>query len=117
MIRRIRDLLYDQGFTITGARNKLQEIVQTERDQRRLGDVRPQEAEPLRQEEAPVPTSPLPEIQLSHEAIQVGAESATSDDAWSRRIHQVRRELFEIRDLLSATLDRSEVARDSRAII
>jgi DNA-binding transcriptional MerR regulator len=28
MIRRIRDLLYDQGFTISGARNKLQEIVQ-----------------------------------------------------------------------------------------
>ena len=25
MIRRIRDLLYDQGFTISGARNKLQE--------------------------------------------------------------------------------------------
>ncbi len=117
MIRRIRDLLYDQGFTITGARNKLQEIVQTERDQRRLGDVQPQEAEPPRQEGALVPNSPLPEIQLSHEVIQVGAESGASDDAWSRRIHQVRRELFEIRDLLSATLDRSEVARDSRAII
>jgi DNA-binding transcriptional MerR regulator len=26
MIRRIRDLLYDQGFTIIGARNKLQEV-------------------------------------------------------------------------------------------
>lgn len=26
MIRRIRDLLYDQGFTIVGARNKLQEL-------------------------------------------------------------------------------------------
>jgi DNA-binding transcriptional MerR regulator len=26
MIRRIRDLLYDQGFTISGARNKLQDI-------------------------------------------------------------------------------------------
>jgi DNA-binding transcriptional MerR regulator len=25
MIRRIRDLLYDQGFTITGARNKMQD--------------------------------------------------------------------------------------------
>ena len=25
MIRRIRDLLYDQGFTISGARNRLQE--------------------------------------------------------------------------------------------
>jgi DNA-binding transcriptional MerR regulator len=28
MIRRIRDLLYGQGFTISGARNKLQELVQ-----------------------------------------------------------------------------------------
>ena len=39
MIRRIRDLLYDQGFTISGARNKLQEIVQDERDRRRAGEV------------------------------------------------------------------------------
>jgi DNA-binding transcriptional MerR regulator len=29
MIRRIRDLLYDQGFTISGARNKLQETSQS----------------------------------------------------------------------------------------
>src|SRR5215210_3685899 len=27
LIRRIRELLYDQGFTISGARNKLQELV------------------------------------------------------------------------------------------
>jgi DNA-binding transcriptional MerR regulator len=27
LIRRIRDLLYDQGFTINGARNRLDEIV------------------------------------------------------------------------------------------
>src|ERR1700749_4354949 len=39
LIRRIRDLLYDQGFTISGARNKLQEIVQVERDKRRAGEV------------------------------------------------------------------------------
>ena len=32
MIRRIRDLLYDQGFTISGARNRLQEISQVERE-------------------------------------------------------------------------------------
>jgi len=37
MIRRIRDLLYDQGFTISGARNKLQEIVQVEKDKKRSG--------------------------------------------------------------------------------
>ena len=35
MIRRIRDLLYDQGFTISGARNKLQELVQADRQGRR----------------------------------------------------------------------------------
>jgi DNA-binding transcriptional MerR regulator len=35
MIRRIRDLLYDQGFTISGARNRLQEWVQTDRQLRR----------------------------------------------------------------------------------
>jgi DNA-binding transcriptional MerR regulator len=31
MIRRIRGLLYDQGFTISGARNKLLELLQTEK--------------------------------------------------------------------------------------
>jgi DNA-binding transcriptional MerR regulator len=31
MIRRIRDLLYDQGFTISGARNKLQELASADR--------------------------------------------------------------------------------------
>ncbi len=40
MIRRIRDLLYDQGFTISGARNKMHELMQIERDRRRNGEVR-----------------------------------------------------------------------------
>lgn len=39
MIRRIRDLLYDQGFTISGARNKLQEMVHGHREVKRNGDV------------------------------------------------------------------------------
>ena len=39
MIRRIRDLLYDQGFTISGARNKMQELLQNERDKSRNGEV------------------------------------------------------------------------------
>ena len=33
MVRRIRDLLYDQGFTISGARNKMQEAIQSDRAQ------------------------------------------------------------------------------------
>ncbi len=43
MIRRIRDLLYDQGFTISGARNKLQEILHTVRD---AGDTQAPQQEP-----------------------------------------------------------------------
>ncbi|AVO42633.1 MerR family transcriptional regulator [Simplicispira suum] len=43
MIRRIRDLLYDQGFTISGARNQLQEIapigVNTREDAADLDDA------------------------------------------------------------------------------
>ena len=31
MIRRIRDLLYEQGVTISGARNQLQDLVHTQR--------------------------------------------------------------------------------------
>jgi DNA-binding transcriptional MerR regulator len=34
MIRKIRDLLYDQGFTISGARNKLQEMSHLSRAQK-----------------------------------------------------------------------------------
>ncbi len=34
MIRRIRDLLYDQGFTIVGARNRLQELAHADRGMR-----------------------------------------------------------------------------------
>lgn len=37
MIRRIRELLYEQGFTIHGARNRLQELSQLEKEQRRAG--------------------------------------------------------------------------------
>ncbi|WP_295504752.1 MerR family transcriptional regulator [Limnohabitans sp. Rim8] len=37
MIRRIRGLLYDQGFTISGARNKLMELTQGERQIMRSG--------------------------------------------------------------------------------
>jgi DNA-binding transcriptional MerR regulator len=34
MIRKIRDLLYDQGFTISGARNKMQEMLHLSRGQK-----------------------------------------------------------------------------------
>jgi DNA-binding transcriptional MerR regulator len=87
MIRRIRELLYDQGFTISGARNKLQEMVQTRRDS--PVDPGPEADETEEPDEAMQPEFGLP-------ARQPGSALA------SRSLLHVRRELFEIRDLLSA---------------
>ena len=80
MIRRIRDLLYDQGFTISGARNKLQDGVQAPS----------LSSEPLR---APLETEQATRSPLDHELL-----FALPED-----LETVRRELFEIRGLLSAT--------------
>ena len=90
MIRRIRDLLYDQGFTISGARNKLQEIVQVERDKRRAGEVMLEGVE-----EVEVEDSGFGESQF---------EDAPPEerDEFAQKIQLLRRELFEIRDLLSS---------------
>jgi DNA-binding transcriptional MerR regulator len=90
MIRRIRDLLYDQGFTISGARNKLQEIVQVERDKRRAGEVMLEGVE-----EVEVEDSGFGESQF---------EDAPPEEreGFAQKIQLLRRELFEIRDLLSS---------------
>lgn len=89
MIRRIRELLYDQGFTISGARNKLQEMVQAEREKRRVdGDGF--------------------EDSIGYEA-EVDGEEDVIDDPVAEAVPLVslsalvgvRRELLEIRELLS----------------
>ena len=90
MIRRIRDLLYDQGFTISGARNKLQEIVQHERDKRRAGEVMLEGVEVIEVED-----STFGDFEDSMPPEEL--------DVFSQKILLVRRELFEIRDLLTAT--------------
>jgi len=95
MIRRIRDLLYDQGFTIIGARNKLQELVQVERDRRRNGEVMLDGVE-----EAIEVADEAQADEAEAHAFEAGPIVFESDDA-SVRLMQVRRELFEIRDLLS----------------
>ena len=90
MIRRIRDLLYDQGFTISGARNKMQELLQVERDKVINGEVFLEGAEAIEGSESQfddfADTGDLTDL-------QVGA------GPWQL----VRRELFEIRDLLALT--------------
>ena len=87
MIRRIRDLLYDQGFTISGARNKLLEIVQIEKEKKRSGVMMLQGVDVF--EEADFDESAL-------------------TDTWSManvmtdapQMKQLKRELQEIRQLL-----------------
>ncbi len=43
LIRRIRELLYDQGFTISGARNRLADAVLSQRSAAPMGDDLPDE--------------------------------------------------------------------------
>ena len=89
MIRRIRDLLYEQGFTISGARNKLQELVQQERDKKRAGEVMLQGLDDL-------------EDNLSLDETRIEDNwQLTPDDNDSNKLQLLRRELFEIRDLLN----------------
>jgi DNA-binding transcriptional MerR regulator len=96
MIRRIRDLLYDQGFTISGARNKLQELVQVERDRRRLDsdsliDVDLADDEGLEAhlvvDTSYSDTSPLLAVGLGDDTLQI-----------------LRKELAQIREMLSEPL-------------
>src|SRR5690349_24877643 len=89
MIRRIRDLLYDQGFTISGARNKLQELVQVERDKRKAGEVMLDGVEVIEVEESTFGES------------QFEDAPPEERDAIATKLQQLKRELFEIRDLLS----------------
>jgi len=72
LIRRIRELLYDQGFTISGARNRLAE--QVPRTERGNGDVAPaaqavddeasavEQVEAVSEGKATVEKLPLPEV-------------------------------------------------------
>ena len=100
MIRRIRDLLYDQGFTISGARNKLQEIVQTERDKRRNGEVMFEGVEPLDDLDAELDEQ-LADADLEDSDTYLLSQILPSSMT-RQRLELVRRELTEIRDLLAA---------------
>jgi hypothetical protein len=89
MIRRIRDLLYDQGFTISGARNKMQELLEHERDKKRNGEVLLDGVESLDLQEEAVHEVPPEESNTM---------LAMSTQAWV----QFRQELVSIRALLDA---------------
>ena len=89
MIRRIRDLLYDQGFTISGARNKLQEIVHEERERQRSGEVMLQGVEVIEGED----------LSPEDDEMLMSDEDLGLDES---HLSFLRRELHEIRDLLGS---------------
>jgi DNA-binding transcriptional MerR regulator len=91
MIRRIRELLYDQGFTISGARNKMQELLQSERDKRLLPEHLSDNVDGIDSDDAP-PVDHYPSNNL--------LPAGPSEDLW----RQMRHELHEIRALLSPVL-------------
>lgn len=88
MIRRIRDLLYDQGFTISGARNKMQELLQDEKDKKRNGEVMLDGVEVLVVDDA------------NFDDFEDSQSAEASDDI-PAQMQLIRRELFEIRELLN----------------
>lgn len=102
MIRRIRDLLYDQGFTISGARNKLHEIVQLETDKRRNGEVMLDGVDVIEGGDSTMgdfgDSGDFEDSEPGNDAADLPSGSVAQ-----QRLQLVRRELFEIRDLLSAT--------------
>ncbi len=87
MIRRIRDLLYDQGFTISGARNKLQELVQIERERKKSGEVALDGVEVVELDD------------ISFDGLEELAMANAGSTA-AQQLTQLRRELSEIHALL-----------------
>lgn len=92
MIRRIRELLYDQGFTISGARNKLQELVQAEREKRRGED-----------DDEAIDVIDLDAVIHDEAPVVVNERSVEVIAGTQLLVHEVRRELLEIRELLRHT--------------
>jgi DNA-binding transcriptional MerR regulator len=88
MIRRIRDLLYDQGFTISGARNRLQELVHADA---------PAGAESGATGAGTGPGLIEPPSMLVDSARDLSIDA--KEFAWDS--NAMRKELFEIRALLS----------------
>lgn len=102
MIRRIRDLLYEQGFTISGARNRLQEMSQEDRgiDADHLAEG---SKEGVQRHFSTVDQRDGGGSAIPHSPTPMGISS--------QRLQLIRHELFEIRELLSV------IPAESRAII
>lgn len=94
MIRRIRDLLYDQGFTISGARNKLLDFAQAEHDKGHNGEYLRESGDSLA-DHLDEPADLDMHVSLSDAAGPVFTLPE------QQQLQQLRRELHEIRNLLT----------------
>ena len=98
MIRRIRDLLYEQGFTISGARNKMQELAQAQKGLKKdlieNGSLEDELVDDF--DEDGTPSEALEKASMAMES----AQRASSLQVTSS-LPTLRRELMDIRDLLS----------------
>jgi DNA-binding transcriptional MerR regulator len=94
MIRRIRELLYDQGFTISGARNKLQELAHDERERRRSDQngIEPADAGDIDVSDAALRDAGARALN--------GTPLIVADSPRTGLLLDMRRELQEIRELL-----------------
>ena len=99
MIRKIRDLLYDQGFTISGARNKLHEIVQTEGDKRRNGEVMLDGIDVMDSRDSSI--SDFPDSADFEDSTNLDGSNLSDGSRAQQQFELVRQELFEIRNLLN----------------
>ena len=98
LIRRIRELLYDQGFTISGARNRLIEMQAGNRHEAANGRIpAPDAALDFNEDEADALT-PLPVDAAEHAAIPT---SLPLPDVLELSLDQMRNELISIRGLLT----------------
>jgi len=99
MIRRIRDLLYEQGFTISGARNKMQEIAASQRGLKKENAEDNLNEDAFNESMGPDSLEDLAEDQVKELAVE-SAQRASNFQA-SSSLPTLRRELMDIRDLLS----------------
>ncbi len=95
MVRRIRDLLYDQGFTISGARNRLQELAHFGKAGAEQFEAADNEAE-MRDG-----SSSADESSQASARQEAQAQTTASNGVAPLSIQAIRKELQEIRTLLS----------------
>ena len=99
MIRRIRDLLYEQGFTISGARNKMQELAQMQKGARKES-APPLAIESDLADDWDADAEGHDDETIPQKLATESAQRATPLQANSS-LPSLRRELMDIRDMLS----------------